>query len=127
LSYTSKLSAAAPGSFHVLDGAKADRLRAKTLYIPSVADVVEEIRKIPIGTVSDASDIRRKIANLHGADVCCPAKFKSYWLWSAYAMEREGGEWLPWWRVTKNGAAYEQLPGGASAHSELMRAESNTH
>lgn len=123
MKYSAKLAAACPGSFHVLDAAKASRLKAKTLYVPCVSDVVHEIRKIPRGMLRDAIEIRNEIATKYSAEVCCPAKFKSYWLWSAYAMELEEGEWLPWWRVTKNGGMYDQLPGGARAQTELIRTE----
>jgi hypothetical protein len=60
--YTSKLAAAGPGSFHVLDEAKAKRMNAKTLYIPSVEDVVNAIRAIPKGTVVASEDGRNSIA-----------------------------------------------------------------
>jgi alkylated DNA nucleotide flippase Atl1 len=120
LKYTSKLEAAGPGSFHVLDEAKAKRMNAKTLYIPSVEDVVNAIRAIPKGTVVASEDVRRSIAAAHGADSCCPGKFKSYWQWSAFAMEYENGPELPWWRMTKAGGAYAQMPGGATGHAERM-------
>ena len=126
MKYTNKLVNAEPGSFHILDEAKAKRLNAKTLYIPSVADVVEAIRAIPRGTVRASEEVRTEIAIKHGADLCCPAKFKSYWRWSAYAMEQEKGPALPWWRMTKSGKPYDQLPGGAEQHAVLIASEQNS-
>lgn len=121
--YTSKLAASGPGSFHVLDEAKARRMNAKTLYIPSVEDVVSAIRAIPKGTVVASEEVRKSIAEAHGADSCCPGKFKCYWQWSAFAMEFEGGPELPWWRMTKAGGAYAQMPGGAAGHAGKMASE----
>lgn len=120
MKYTSKLESSGPGSFHVLDEAKAKRLNAKTLYIPSVSDVVDAIRAIPKGTLVASEDVRKSIAEAHGADSCCPGKFKCIWKWSAFAMEFEGGPELPWWRMTKSGGPYAQMPGGTAGHAEKM-------
>jgi len=38
-------------------------------------------------------------------------------------MELEGGPALPWWRMTKAGKPYAQMPGGVAAHAERMAEE----
>jgi len=101
-------------------------MNAKTMYIPSVADVVTAIQAIPKGVVLASEDVKKSIAAAHRADVCCPAKFKSYWQWSAFAMEHEDGPALPWWRMTKAGKPYAQMPGGATAHAERIASERNS-
>lgn len=101
-------------------------MNAKTMYIPSVADVVMAIQAIPRGVVLASEDVKKSIATAHGADICCPAMFKCYWKWSAFAMEFEGGPALPWWRMTKAGKPYDQMPGGATAHTERIASEINS-
>lgn len=44
----------------------------------------------------------------------------------AAAMKQEKGPALPWWRMTKSGKPYDQLPGGAEQHSALIASEQNS-
>jgi alkylated DNA nucleotide flippase Atl1 len=123
MKFHEKLSSAPEGSFHVLDPAKAARLKGGTLYIPSPSDVKGAIDAIPRGEVRTLTQLRDKLAKDAGAEVACVAATTKYWKWLAFAAELEGGAPLPWWRVTKEGKAHDKLPGGAELHRERLRAE----
>lgn len=96
------------------------------MYVPSVEDVFLAIKDIPLGTTRTSRAICMAIAQGAGADITCPARFKSYWNWLAFAAETEGGRPLPWWRVTRNGQLSNQLPGGPSEHLKRISLESDS-
>lgn len=126
-----KLETAPAGSFHVLDDAKAARMRASTMYIPSPLDIAEAIRAIPQGHTRTLRDIRRDIAVAHHADITCPSRSTMYWKWLAHATEELAGVSspfvIPWWRVLKDGKLNPQMPGGTTNHAMRLRAEGVTH
>ena len=123
MKYTFKLRNSSPASFHTLDPEKAIRLNAKTMYVASVQDVQEMILAIPFGQTLSTDQIRDALAIKGGADTACPVKVNSYWRWLAYAHEEEGGDPLPWWRVTFHGKLSAQLPGGIDEHRNRLMAE----
>ncbi len=122
-----KLETAPAGSFHVLDGAKAARMRASTMYIPSPLDIAEAIRAIPYGQTRSLRDIRRDIAVAHHADITCPSRSTLYWKWLAHASVELGDTpspyAIPWWRVLKDGKLNPQMPGGIANQRALLIAE----
>jgi hypothetical protein len=123
-SFLEKLKSAPAGSFHVLEPAKANRMNAKTLYIPSPLDVAEAIRRIPKGETRTIMDLRRELAALGEAETACPAATIKYWKWLAQASEEAPGDAaysIPWWRVLKDGKPCRHMPGGVErqiAHLE---------
>ena len=118
--YRAKLQAAPEASFHVLEPEKAKRMNAATLYIPSTEDVKKVISEIPCGSTMTVVEIRLKLAREHNAETACPAVTIKYWKWFAYAMEDEGGEEIPWWRVLKDGKVNDTLP---ASHFDRLVAE----
>lgn len=122
-----KLDSAPAGSFHVLDGAKAARMRAHTMYIPSPLDIAEAIRAIPYGQTRSLRDIRRDIAVAHHADITCPSRSTLYWKWLAQATAELGDSpspyTIPWWRVLKDGKLSPQMPGGIAHHAMHLHVE----
>jgi hypothetical protein len=122
-----KLETAPAGSFHVLDGAKAARMRANTMYIPSPLDIAEAIRAIPYGQTRSLRDIRHDIAVAHHADITCPSRSTLYWKWLAQATAELGDTLspytIPWWRVLKDGKLSSQTPGGIINHTAMLAAE----
>ena len=123
MKFTAKLAEAPAGSFHVLDPEKAKRLNAKTLYIPSPEEVRQVIDAIPAGAVMKVTEMRHKLAVEHGAETACPAAIQKYWRWMAWAMETEGAQPLPWWRVTRLGRYGSKLPGGSEGHKARLADE----
>ena len=122
-----KLQIAPAGSFHVLEGAKAIKLRARTMYIPSPLDIATAIQAIPHGQTRALRDIRHDIAIAHHADITCPSRSTLYWKWLAQATVELGDApspfVVPWWRVLKDGKLNPQLPGGIAAQRALLQQE----
>ncbi len=121
--YKARLEAAPPGSFHVLDPEKAKRLKAKTLYIPSVQDIRESVEAIPTGTTLDTSVIRQVLAEREGADMTCPAATHKYLRWLSHDSVLEDTDSFPWWRVLKGNRLYAQFPGGTEEHARRLGRE----
>lgn len=126
-SFIAKLQVAPAGSFHVLAGAKAARLRANTMYVPSPLDIATAIQAIPHGQTRTLHDIRRDIAIMHHADITCPSRTTVYWKWLAQATVELGDTpspyATPWWRVLKDGKLSPHMPGGVAHQRELLRQE----
>jgi hypothetical protein len=122
-----QLRRAPAASFHVLDPIKAKRLNARTLYIPSAADVARVIRAIPRGQTWTTLELRLELAIYGRAETACPAAITKYWKWLAHASSETSDlttEWrAPWWRVLKDGKPSRHLPGGAEHQLELLEAE----
>jgi alkylated DNA nucleotide flippase Atl1 len=125
MSILEKLNLEPESSFHVLDAAKAKRMNAKTLFIPSPKDVAKAIRAIPSGTVKTIVELRQDLAAMGEADTACPAKTIKYWKWLANAAEElEGSAYeIPWWRVLKDGKPSRHMPGGVERHIARLEAE----
>ncbi|CAN5504459.1 hypothetical protein BH11ARM1_BH11ARM1_03760 [soil metagenome] len=123
MKFTEKLMVAPAASFHVLDEAKAKRLGGKTMYIPSVVQVRDLMNAIPYGHTITVKQARQQLADAHEAEITCPGAFNNYWKWLARSAEHEGGLALPWWRLTKDGKANPQMPGGVENHSQMMKSE----
>ncbi len=106
-SYLKKLQHAPPSSFHLLDPAKARRLHAQSMFIPSPADVAGVIAAIPEGETKTIADLRRVLAQMGNAETACPAATLKYWKWLAYAyeeaLEKDARFAVPWWRVLHKG------------------------
>ncbi len=126
-SYRKKLAAAPPAAVHVLDEAKALRMKAATMYIPAPAEVAEMIAAIPPGETRTLRDLREEFAVQGLAQTVCPASIAKYWRWLAWASDEDSeGEpsyAVPWWRVLKEGKPSRHLPGGVDRQVALLRAE----
>lgn len=126
-SFLQKVMTAPAGAVHQLYGAKAARMRAQTLYIPSPLDIAQAIQAIPAGQTRTLHDIRQSIATLHGVDTTCPAKTVVYWKWLAAAtVELDGAPSpyaIPWWRILKDGKPSRHMPGGIANQLALIQAE----
>ncbi len=124
-----KLRNAEPSSFHELDPAKAKRMNAKTLYIPSVEDVAKAICAIPKGTTKTIVELRHDLAMRGKAETACPAKTIKYWKWLALASDTpefiatNKALTIPWWRVLKDGKPSRHMPGGIEAQIACLKAE----
>jgi alkylated DNA nucleotide flippase Atl1 len=125
-SILAKLQSAPAGSFHVLDPAKAKRMHAKTLYIPSPLEVAEAIRRIPRGETRTIVELRRELAKLGNAETGCPAATIKYWKWLAQATQEypeETAYAIPWWRVLRDRKPSRHMPGGLERQTALLREE----
>jgi hypothetical protein len=126
-SFTEKLACAPASSFHVLDPAKAARMKAKTMFIPAPADVAGVIAAIPEGETRTIVELRRELAVQGQAETACPAATIKYWKWIANAYDEPRGTESPyevaWWRVLKDGKPSRHMPGGVERQVALLRAE----
>lgn len=122
-----KLQTAPAGAVHVLDPAKAARMHARTMYVPSPLDIAQYIQAIPYGETRDLADIRRSLATHHQVDITCPSRTTLYWKWlAAYSDSINNAPspyTIPWWRVLKNGKPHPTLPGGSANHLRRIQAE----
>ena len=84
--FLKKLGAAPAASVHILDPAKAARMKAKTMVIPAPADVAGAIAAIPKGTRTIV-ELRRELAAQGQAQTACPAATTKYWKWLAWAYD----------------------------------------
>ena len=126
-SFLQKVMTAPAGAVHQLYGAKAAKMRAQTMYIPSPLDIAMAIQAIPVGQTRTLHDIRQTISTLHGVDTTCPAKTVVYWKWLAAAtVELDGTPSpyaIPWWRILKDGKPSRHMPGGIANQLALIQAE----
>jgi hypothetical protein len=124
-----KLQTAPAGTTHVLDAAKAARMHASTMYVPSPLDIAHAIQAIPYGETRDLADIRRALALHHQVDITCPSRTTLYWKWlAAYSdsiHDAPSPYTIPWWRVLKHGKPHPTLPGGIANHLRRIQAEVN--
>ena len=100
---------------------------AKTLYIPSVADVAALIKAIPEGATKTIDDMRSDLAKIAKTDTACPAKTIKYWKWMASLnddlLTKNPNYRVPWWRVLKYGRPSRHMPGGCANQILLLEAE----
>ncbi len=126
-SYLAKLQNAPAASLHKLEGAKAARMHAGTMYIPSPEDVAGAIAAIPEGETRTIGELRRTLAVQGGAETACPAATIKYWKWLAHAYDElppDATQYaVPWWRVLKDGKPSQHLPGGVERQVALLRSE----
>lgn len=107
---------------HVLDEAKAKRLGAKTMLMPSPLQVQEAVLRIPSGQTKTIKELRSELAAAAGAEMACPVATKHCWRLVAEVAEEQGLK-TPWWRLTLDGKPNSCTPGGVDRHRELALAE----
>jgi alkylated DNA nucleotide flippase Atl1 len=126
-SFLDKLLQAPPASLHVLDAAKAARMKANTMVIPAATDVAQVIANIPSGQTITYLALRTALAARGQADTACPMVTTRYWTWLAAAAQEprtaRTAFAVPWWRVIKPGKPSAQLPTGAQGQAALLLAE----
>lgn len=128
LSLLKKLNNAPKERFEVLDYKKSLRMAgAKTLYIPSVAEVSKAICDIQKGETRTIKELRETLAKNANAETACPAAILKYWKWMANLPEEvkiENSNYdIPWWRVLKDGKPSRHMPGGIENQKLLLKSE----
>jgi alkylated DNA nucleotide flippase Atl1 len=85
------------------------------------------IRKVKTGKLVTKSELRRKLAELYGADVTCPLTTGIFLRIIAECSEedlRSGKKASPYWRVVNdNGSFTDTFPGGDTAQAKKLRSE----
>jgi alkylated DNA nucleotide flippase Atl1 len=99
-----------------------------TVVIPAPREVDEIMRKVPRGKIITINEIRKVLAQKHGATIGCPITTGIFaWIAAHAAAEasREGKTRItPYWRTLKSGGEVnEKYPGGAEAQKERLEKE----
>jgi alkylated DNA nucleotide flippase Atl1 len=111
-----------------LDPKAAERWGGKTLAIPSPLEIDSIMKLVSEGKLITVSEIRKKVAKKHGADVGCPLTTGIFTRIAANAAEemREKGEKdvTPWWRTLKSGGVLnEKFPSGPEMQKKILEKE----
>jgi len=106
----------------------AKRLGGGLMLIPTALEIDAMVRKIPRGQVSSISQIRRRLAQWHNADVTCPLVTGIFLriVAEAAAEDRTAGKHdiTPYWRVVReDGGLSAKFPGGIEAQTRLLTEE----
>ncbi len=99
-----------------------------TILIPSPKEVDELMRAVPRGKLITLDEIRKRLAERHGATITCPMTTGIFARIAAYAAEEEAAEGkrdiTPYWRTLKRGGALnEKFPGGVEAQKRRLEEE----
>ena len=100
-----------------------------TMLIPTPRLVEAVVWKVPVGGVMVLSELRRRLAEAHGADFACPLTTGIFLRIVAEAAEEELKEnpaaaVAPWWRVVRDdGKLIDKFPGAPSLQADRLRAE----
>lgn len=99
-----------------------------TMVIPSPIEVDEMMKKVPPGKLITINELRKALAEKHGATICCPMTMGIFVLYVARAASeaaRDGEtEITPYWRTLKAGGAInERYPGGVELQRKLLETE----
>ncbi len=99
-----------------------------TVVIPAPREVDEIMRKVPRGKVITINEIRKILAQKHGASMGCPITTGIFAWIAANAAEEASKEGIrettPYWRTLKSGGEINaKYPGGAEAQLRLLEKE----
>ncbi len=102
-----------------------------TVVIPAPLEVDEYMRKVPKGRVTTINEIRKALAQKHGATIGCPITTGIFaWIAANAAEEakKEGKtDTTPYWRTLKvKGMLNEKYPGGTDIQTMLLEQEGHT-
>lgn len=128
VSPTAKVHGSPPAKVVPIPESMVTRFGEGMLLVPSPREVEAIIWEIPAGQVRRVCELRKELAQRHGAQVTCPLCFSLFWALVADAAEesRAAGhaDVVPYWRVIRDdGLLNAKLPGGAGAHAAMLRDE----
>jgi 6-O-methylguanine DNA methyltransferase, DNA binding domain len=111
-----------------IDGAKSKRWGAGTFVIPAPMEVDELMRRVPKGRLTTMEELRKTLAQRHGATIACPITTGIFAWIAAHAAaeaEAEGGrKTTPYWRTLKTGGEVNpKYPGGITGLKRKLSAE----
>jgi len=99
-----------------------------TVVIPAPKEVDEIMKNVPRSRLITINEIRKKLAEKHGATIGCPITCGIFAWIAAHAAEemaKEGKKNItPYWRKLKTGGVInEKYPGGVEAQRKLLEKE----
>lgn len=87
---------------------------------PSLATVAEAVAAVARGTALPITELRRRLAEGHGAQTTCPFLTKR----ALMAIAEDPNATAPYWRIVRaNGGMIDYFPGGAAAQARRLQAE----
>jgi len=98
------------------------------MYVPSVGEIEQEIRRVRKGKVLTIKQITQKLTERHGVDMASPMAIGIFaWIIAHAADEQEKAgakRVVPWWRLVKTGGELNpKYPGGVNAQRARLQAE----
>ena len=102
-----------------------------TVVIPAPREVDEIMKEVPRGKLITVNQIRRLLAQKHGATIGCPITTGIFLNIAAKAAEEAAAEGkqdiTPYWRTLKSGGELnEKYPGGTEAQAKHLQEEGHT-
>jgi hypothetical protein len=99
-----------------------------TLALPSPREVDELMKRVPKGKLITVNQLRRLVAEKHGATIGCPMVTGIFVWVAAHAAEEEAAagviETTPYWRTLKTGGELNlKYPGGIETQRQRLEAE----
>jgi alkylated DNA nucleotide flippase Atl1 len=99
-----------------------------TIALPSPQEVDELMKQVPAGKLITVNELRRRIAEKHGATIGCPMVTGIFVWVAAHATEEEAAageiETTPYWRTLKTGGELNaKYPGGIETQKQRLAAE----
>ena len=111
-----------------IEGKLGRRWGTGTVAIPSPSEVDAIMKRVPRGKLVTINEIRRVVAERHGATIGCPITTGIFAWIAAHAAdeaESEGAKRVtPYWRTLKSGGELNaKYPGGIAALKQRLEAE----
>jgi hypothetical protein len=99
-----------------------------TVVIPAPKEADEIMKEVPRGKLITTNAIRRRLAERHGATICCPITTGIFAWVAAHAAKEEEAEGMEritaYWRTLKAGGELSpKYPGGIEGQKELLQWE----
>ncbi|HEC80872.1 MAG TPA: hypothetical protein ENI42_00385 [Thermoplasmatales archaeon] len=99
-----------------------------TMVVPAPREVDEIMKQVPEGKLITINEIRKRLAEKHGATICCPITTGIFAWVAAHAAEEDRLDgkkvFTPYWRTLKKGGVInEKYPGGVENIKRLLEAE----
>jgi hypothetical protein len=111
-----------------IDASKSKRWGTGTMVIPAPLEVDGLMRRVPRGKLTTIDELRRALAQRHGATIACPMTTGIFaWMAAhaaAEAQENREKSTTPFWRTLKSGGELNsKYPGGVDALKRMLRKE----
>jgi hypothetical protein len=111
-----------------IDSSKSIRSGTGTFVIPAPKEVDELMRRVPKGQLTTIDDLRKALAQRHGATIACPMTTGIFaWIAAHAAAEAQAAKeknTMPFWRTLKSGGELNpKYPGGIPLLKRKLSAE----
>jgi hypothetical protein len=107
-----------------IDQAKSKRWGEGTFVIPAPMEVNELMGRVPKGKLTTIDEMRKTLAERHGATIACPITTGIFAWIAAHAAAESPGTPTPYWRTLKsNGELNAKYPGGIAGLKRKLQGE----